>query len=270
MAASGTSWADLERELDHWRRAGRRASLWWRDDDAHQRNDAFIRLAALAAQHRVALMCAVVPVWLARSDGERGTVPLRPEPMVTYVQHGLAHVNHEPQGTRGAEFGGSRSEEALRDDLVAGGRLIADRLQDALAVFVPPWNRADDRLAGVLARADYIGLSMAGPRAAPEAAPGVKLANVHADIIDWRAGRVFRGEGRVLGTVVEHLAARRTGALDAEEATGIMSHHLAHDAGCWAFLERFLELTAGHEAVVWRSAQDLFGARKLGQTGSGA
>jgi hypothetical protein len=69
---------------------------------------------------------------------------------------------------------------------------------------VPPWNRIDDRVAACLAQAGLHGLSTLGPRGNPPA-PGLRCANVHIDIIDWKDGRRFAGEARCLAAAVAHL-----------------------------------------------------------------
>src|SRR4029450_2060394 len=56
-----TSWPDLDAELDAWAKAGRRAPLWWRDDDAARTTPALERLLALHARHGVPLALAVIP-----------------------------------------------------------------------------------------------------------------------------------------------------------------------------------------------------------------
>ena len=69
-------------------------------------------------------------------------------------------------------------------------------------------------------------------------------------IVDWHA-RCVVGEARALGELVAHLAARRAGAVDAAEPTGVLTHHLVLDEGCWGFLEGLLRRTRSHPAVRW-------------------
>ena len=66
------------------------------------------------------------------------------------------------------------------------------------------------------------------------------------------------GDDAALGQAVEHLAAKRTGAADADEPTGLLTHHLAHDDGCWAFIDRFVSVTTSHDATRWAHAGMIF------------
>jgi hypothetical protein len=82
--------------------------------------------------------------------------------------------------------------------------------------------------------------------------------NAHIDIIDWAGSRRFVGEAIGAGAAVAHLEARRETAADSCEATGLLTHHLAHDAGCWDFAERFISATTAHAAARWVSAPEAF------------
>jgi hypothetical protein len=126
-------------------------------------------------------------------------------------------------------------------------------------VFVPPWNRMAPALMDVLAELGYRGLSMYTARPRREAAPGVAWVNTHADIIAWRGGGRFAGEDAVIGGIVDHLSRRRGGRADGDEPTGLLTHHLAHDAECEAFLAELLAAVGAHPAARWLAAADAFG-----------
>lgn len=231
------AWDGLRAELDAWAAAGRVASLWWRDDDAVRRTPALDRLVALAAGTPLAV--AVIPAVAEAFD-----LP------VTVLQHGWAHADHARRGERKCELVG----EAVLDDLSAGKRRL-EALFGArfLPVMVPPWNRLAGDVAARLRELGFIGLSTLGPRCEKFS------ANVHVDVMDWKTGS-FAGEGSVLAATVGHLSARRAGAVDADEPTGLMTHHLVHDAAAERFLERLLAATKSHPAVRWRAAPDIFAA----------
>ena len=125
-------------------------------------------------------------------------------------------------------------------------------------VFVPPWNRMDDGLLSRFAVLGLTGLSTWGPRPQAQPVPGVTRVNTHIDVVDWAGGRGFVGLDRALSMAIEHLEARRTGAADRDEATGLMTHHLAHDDGCWDFIGTFLARVRDHQAGHWLSAEQAF------------
>ncbi len=248
-----SQWAVLDQELSRWSAAGRVATLWWRDDDAVAATTALDTLIELSANAGVGLGLAVIPAAARAELVER----LAPHPYIEVLQHGYAHVNHEPLGTKACEFGARRGMSVLRSELGAGferlRELFGARL---LPVFVPPWNRID---AGALALLPTLGvqtISTYRPRPSRLACAGLLQVNCHADVMDWRGTRGFIGTRKVLADIVEHLAARREGTLDAEEPTGVLTHHLAHDDDCWTFLRQLFEHTRAHGGARWLGAAE--------------
>jgi len=243
-----SSWALLDRELDAWGDGGRRATLWWRDDDASRDSPALQRLFAIASAHEVPVALATIPASLAALLVEA----VAAVPWVTVVQHGYAHSNHAPPGERSCELGAHRGTGTTVAELADGhGRLaraFGTRFQPLL---VPPWNRIDPRVIAPLAGAGFRALSTFGARPAAWAAPGVIQCNTHVDLIAWRQNRVFIGADRAIERTVAHLQARRAGSVDSAEATGILTHHLDFGDAAWAFLAELVARTRAHGAAVW-------------------
>jgi hypothetical protein len=238
------AWRALVEELDRWASEGRRADFWWRDDDAGRPDPAFRRLLVLAADLEVPLGLAVVPAWLtpevAGAIQSAGT-------SVAVLQHGFAHANHETavqpgeRKVRPAECGGARPLDIVLGEVEEGGaRLKAAVGSRFLPVFVPPWNRIAPAVVRHLPRLGCRAISAFRPRAAVEAAPGLRQLNCHADPILWREGKRFAGAAATLGHLRAHLAARREGRADPAEPTGLLTHHRDMDAMFWAFLEELL------------------------------
>jgi len=249
------SWDALRQELDRWAEAGRPATFWWRDDDAGPEVPALASLLALRGDLGAPLALAAVPDRLQDAAAAR----IAADPGAEVVQHGLAHANHAPAGEKKAEYGAHRPVAAMLAELSHGLKTLRARLGGRVqAVLVPPWNRIAAPLAAELGRAGYAGLSLFGPRRS--APPGLRLVNTHVDIVDWHGGRGFVGEAGALAAAVGHLAARREARADAGEATGLLTHHLVHDAACWGFVRRFVAGVAAHPAARWVGARELFGA----------
>jgi hypothetical protein len=250
-------WRDLIDELDRWQAAGRLATLWWRDDDAEGPTPALDRLLAL----KDAGPRGPLPLSLAVIPGPAGpglAARLGRESAVSVLQHGWAHANHAPMGERTIELGPHRPASDVLAELTDGRQRLARLFgRQFLPVVVPPWNRIDGAVAESLPGHGYRGLSSDGARAR-DRHDGFTVANVHIDIFRWQPPARFIGTDLALGQAVRHLAARRLGAVDPDEPTGLMTHHLQHDAGCWQFLERFLAVTASHPAVRYLSAADIF------------
>jgi hypothetical protein len=254
--AEDAAWARLDAELAAWRDAGRVATLWWRDDDAGRAVAPLRSLLSMADGFEIPLTLATVPAdataeTAAMVAGTRRT---------TVVQHGYAHANHAPAGAKKAELGPERPAAVVVGELAAGRQALeqhfAARFFPAL---VPPWNRMAPYLAPYLAEMRYRGVSQFGPRARARAAPGLAQVNTHTDIVHWKGPRPrFAGTVKSLDGLTEHLAARRTGAADAEEPTGLLTHHLAHDTDCWRFLEVLLARLKGERALAWLAAASVF------------
>lgn len=209
--------------------------FFWRDDDAVTATRALDRLIGLAEAHAVPLLLAAIPAGLEPALGRR----IEGAGGVSVAIHGLAHRNHAPAGEKPAEFGAHRPLEALRADAAAAFRIARDHLPAAvlLPVFVPPWNRLAPSLAAVLPDLGYRGLSaVPGPPV-----PGLRRWDATLDPIDWRGGRSLADPDALLRGLAADIAAGRT--------VGLLTHHLAHDAAIWRFVEDLLSLLLGHPAV---------------------
>ena len=247
------SWRELEEELARWRDAGRTADFWWRDDDATSPSSALQQLLRLSKGSAIPLALAVVPLEAAPElfTGLGASV----------LMHGTDHRNRAAPGEKKTEFPAAEPEaEALARLAAARERLARQAGASFLPVLAPPWNRFKRALAARLPAAGLHGLSAYGPRAAAEAAPGIRQVNTHIDIIDWRGTRGFAGEDAALRAAVKHLAARRSGAADGAEPTGWLTHHALHDAAAQAFLERLFERTRSLGAR-WLEPMALFPSR---------
>lgn len=248
-------WTLLRDELDAWAEAGRSATLWWRDDDAVTWTPALYRLVQMGRAASVPLALAVIP---AEADSRLSARLLR-EPHVRVLQHGYTHRNHAGSGEKKSEYASLRTLPEMTVDLCLGWLRLAELFGgQALPVLVPPWNRMAAAGVAALAGLGYRGLSMFGPRRRDHEDIGLAWINTHVDIVDWRGGRGFVGEQRALDALVGHLRMRRLGQVDAAEPTGVLTHHLDHDDGCWTFLERLVAATGRHPAAQWLPAEALF------------
>ena len=238
--AGAAGWAALEREVDAWRRAGREATLWWRDDDAERPSAALARLLGLRPGCPLGLAVIPARAEAALAGSAAGSVDV--------LVHGFAHANHAGAGERKSEYPGGRSPpEELRAGRERLESLFGDRV---LPVFVPPWNRMGGDAARALPAAGYQVLS--GYRGRPEG-PLPRL-DTHVDLIDWRGGRRFAGAGTVLRALADALAARRRAG--DRRPTGVLSHHLVHDADAWRFLGALLAWGSEAPGVRWVRPRD--------------
>lgn len=246
-------WQSFDDELSRWRDAGRVVDFWWRDDDATRPDAALRRLTALAVQAKVPLGLAVI------QDGADPALFADLGAEIEVLQHGCDHVNRAAAGEKATEFPVTESPDSILQRIAFGRtRLLALAGTRLLPVLVPPWNRFPDALVRYLAELGLRGLSTFAPRASAHPAEGVRQANTHVDLIAWRRGRGFVGEERALTDAIEHLAARRTGAVDATEPTGWLTHHACHDEALWSFLARLFEETRDRAGVRWLRPAEVF------------
>lgn len=246
------SWEQLQEEFQHWDNVGKKPSIWWRDDDAEKNTEVLRRLNSLSVDAGVPLNLAVIPV-----GADESLLPFFADnPVLFALQHGYSHLNHAPADERKHELGDHRSMLLIEQELQTGLKklelLLASRF---VAAMVPPWNRIGSGVLSRLAGIGFHGISTLEPRES-KTLSGLTQVNVHVDLIDWRQ-RQFAGEEKVLDQLLGHLKARREGGVDADECTGVMSHHLAHDEGCWQFLEKLL-MVCDKEKVDWLAAPALF------------
>jgi hypothetical protein len=229
-------WTALDAALER-----RPPTLWWRDDDAVADSDALRRLMDLADVLGAPLTLAAIPAHLTPS-----LAPAITGRNVTIAVHGWSHENHAPAGEKNAEFGAHRPLAAMLDEAARGKAVIDDAFaEQALALFIPPWNRFDATLP--LADLGYEGISVYGEREVSRD-HGLTRLDAHLDPIDWRGTR---------SAISPQSFVDQTADLMASPAPiGLMTHHLVHDEAIWALVEAVTgRLTAGGAA--WISARDL-------------
>ena len=259
MIDAADDFAPLRRELDAWQALGKRATLWWRDDDAAVPAPSLEKLFALRRASAVPLALAVVPAKASPSlpaafgDGE-----------VAILQHGYAHANYAPPSAKPCELGVHRPAQIVIGELATGWDTLHKMFgARALPVLVPPWNRIAPAVSAGLPRLGYRALSAFGPRAVAEPVPGLLQVNCHADPIVWREDKRFAGASATLERLRAHLAARREGHADPSEPTGLLTHHRDMDPLCWAFLEELLGRLRTHPAVTFPPLPSLLAAPLL-------
>lgn len=249
-------WTKFTGELDRWGDEGRVAAFWWRDDDATTMTPELGRLLSIGAKFGVSVAVAVIP---ARADETLVRI-FDVNGDICVLQHGYAHSNHAASPEKKSELGADRPCDDVAAELLRGHEMLAGLFDDGfLPVIVPPWNRIAEGIVSLLPKLGYIGLSTFAPRHSRRKDRFVTV-NTHVDIIDWHDTRAFGGERKALDAAVDHLAAKRAGTADEEEPTGLLTHHLVHDAQCWGFVDRFLAETTAHPAARWVSARHAFGA----------
>ena len=152
-----TTWRHLDEELDTWAAAGRRATLWWRDDDAVEPSPELARLMALAAARDLPLALAVIP---ARAS-EALAKWLKANPArATLLQHGYAHQSHARAGEKKTELGAQRPAKVVLEELARGwARMTALFGAEWAPILVPPYNRIAEDVVQGLTGLGFQGLS---------------------------------------------------------------------------------------------------------------
>jgi peptidoglycan/xylan/chitin deacetylase (PgdA/CDA1 family) len=238
----------LEAELDRWGVAGRCAEFWWRDDDAGLPRPQLDRLLGIAQDLAIPVNLAVVPATAASGLLGAAGAP----PGVTVLQHGWAHVNHEP--TPGlSELGDGRPAETVLEELAQGHARLAELFGAGRVppVLVPPWHSISARIAARLPQAGIRCVSLLGPPPMPEIVPGVSFLNPSVELVRWASEPGFVGARRAVRLLDAWLRARRLGVLDASVPLGLLTHHWALDEDAFLFLEALGRLIHRHRAARW-------------------
>ncbi|WP_374658226.1 polysaccharide deacetylase [Phenylobacterium sp.] len=249
LPSSGLALIRLRLELARWRRAGRRAQFWWRDDDVRWRTPHLERLLQIAEKHHAPLTLAAIPD--PANFELQGCLERAP---VELVQHGVDHQNRR-QGPAAGEFPHDWPLERLIKEITTSRVHLPPR---ALPIFVPPWNDIHPQLPAALAACGFTGWS-AWPGAVPTE-DGPPRIDAHIDLLRWRGGARFRGSGKMLTTIRQALAERRRQEGWARPV-GLLTHHLDHDEPAWAFLDGLLGELRTHPAVEWRPLSALLASR---------
>lgn len=240
----------LTAHLDWFAERGRKVRFWWRDDDAVAPTPALDRMLELANRHDVDLALAVIPKDATEALAER----LSAEPHAFVLQHGWQHKNFQRKdlGEKAAELGSRRDPDALMAELNDGkARLEALFGEKFLPAMVPPWNRIAPEICRRLPGIGLPGLSTFTWFNFPRETQ----VQSHVDILKWKKQVRFIGwESARLRFDLQLTRRRNTG----DEPLGLLTHHLVHDAGCFEFLEVFLEISAHHDGADWPGVRDLF------------
>jgi hypothetical protein len=207
--------------------------VFFRDDDAGWRDDRLRALLERFEAHGLPLDVAAIPQ--ALGPGMARELQQRD---VAVHQHGLAHVNHEPDGRR-YEFGPSRPADVQRADIEAGRTLLAERLGGTVEpIFTPPWNRCTRDTGVCLAELGFAVLSRES-RAEPLGVPGLRELSVS---LDW-------------SRLAPEAFAR--GFAAATAPVGVMFHHAEMDDYDLERADELLALVAGHERALARPMMEI-------------
>jgi hypothetical protein len=244
--------SELTAHLDWFAERGQKARFWWRDDDAIEPTEDLDRLLAIANAHNVDVALAVIPKDATKALAER----LKDEPHAVVLQHGWQHKNFQRKdlGEKAAELGSRRDPDELTAQLAEGkARLEALFGDKFVPAVVPPWNRIAPEISRRLPGIGLTGLSTFTWHHFPRDGQ----LQSHVDIIKWKKDRRFIGWESARLRLDLQLCRRRT---NPSEPIGILSHHLAHEDGCYEFLDRFLEIAAHHPGAEWPPVKELFAA----------
>ncbi|WP_047458425.1 polysaccharide deacetylase family protein [Rhizobium rhizogenes] len=239
-------WQPLRDELQRWAEAGRKATLWFRDDDAIEPTVALDQLLALSDRYGVPMALAVIPGPTGKPLADR----LARQEALTVTVHGWTHHNYAPDEAKKQELGLHRPQAIVLDELRRGFDKLKDLYPRQFApMLVPPWNRIDKALLPELAPFGYRAVSVYG-LAKPRP---IALVNTHVDIMDWHGTNGGRPHGELVDVLVGELKNRFEGN---DEPIGILTHHLVHDALAWDFIDTLFQETARHAAIDWRPVGD--------------
>ena len=244
--------SDLTEELDQWSDAGLEATVWWRNDDAGTDSPQMDRLLEIATAADAIVHLAAIPEHLT----ETARVAILAADCAWVLEHGFSHIDHAPPGEGSWELGAHRPVSVTLGELAEGKarleRAFGDRF---IPVVTPPWGRIAPEVAERLPGIGVHCVSLTTSRPARWRAPNLLEISICCDPINWRGGAHFAGSEKATRHFVEHLRHRRqcllSGKGDGDEPSGLLTHHLDHDAETWAFVETLVGALSGHPAARW-------------------
>jgi len=246
-------WQDLDRELNQWQAHGLTASFWWRDDDATTDTEALAQLLQLSVDTEAPLSLAVIP---GRLEPDLPHA-LRLYPATNVLLHGWLHTSHAPTTEKKSEYPVGRSQEDILAELSEGRELLQRAFgTQFVPVLVPPWNRYDPALLPLLQSAGLTGISAMWARTHFDSWP--LQVNTHIDPVAWRGDRGFVGVSEALEQLINHLRLRRECSRWYHEPTGLLTHHLDHDAAVWQFCQQLIEHLQQFDCVRWTAAGQIW------------
>ncbi len=207
-------------------------TLYFRADDLGVPGKNSALLLALFTQHQMPLNLAVVPGWLTAARWETLEYHAgKKNPLFCWHQHGWRHINHELLGKK-QEFGPSRSQELIEQDLAKGAQKLAALVGQGISpVFTPPWNRCCDRTLSVLKNLGFKAVSM-DRDSNPSPGPGLLELPVHVDLHTRKAADSEQGWQFLFDDLVKGLGSGQC---------GIMVHHRKMTAPAFSFLSFLIQ-----------------------------
>jgi len=243
-------------ELNAWKRTSMTVALWWRDDDAALPCVELDRLIQLSNEHAVPCGLATIP---ARA-GEPLKKNISDASHIWILQHGYAHINHAPSGNGAWELGLHRPKSVVLDDLRNGMLKLSQLFKSRFVpVIVPPWNKMDSELFPYLPVMGFRGVSASYKKQRPVPPSDLRIADAQCDVLTWKKKEArFAGTEHCVHDLVEHLKDKRTGMVDDDEPTCVLTHHLEMDNDAWDFMDALFSLTTAHPATQWMSPVDIW------------
>lgn len=243
-------------ELNAWKLANRTATLWWRDDDAALPCAELDRLIQLSNRHDIPCGLATIPT----RSGEPLRQSITDANHLWILQHGYAHINHAPSGSGAWELGLHRPKSVVLEDLRNGMLKLTQLFKNRFVpVIVPPWNKIDSELFPYLPVMGFRGVSASYKKQRPIPPGDLRIADAHCDVLTWKKKEArFSGTEQCVADIVGHLQDKRTGIIDANEPTCILTHHLEMDEDAWDFMDTLFSLTATHQSLLWMSPVDIW------------
>jgi hypothetical protein len=243
---------DLNEELNQWSDAGLEATVWWRNDDTGTDGPQLNRLLEIATAAGAIVHLAAIPEHL--TEAECSTILAADCAWV--LQHGFSHIDHAPPGEGAWELGSHRSISVILGELAEGkARLEAAFGGRFIPVLTPPWGRIAPEVAERLPELGVPCVSLTTARPTKYCMPNLLEISICCDPINWRGGAHFAGSEKPLRHFVEHLRRRRQCHLsetgDGDEPSGLLTHHLDHDAEIWTFVETLVSALSDHPAARW-------------------
>lgn len=209
--------------------------IWWRDDDATEDSKALHNY--LQALPDTPILLAVI----ADNYNASLVARIKTEEQIKIAQHGFRHVNHASYDEKKCEYPKSRPVAEVKHELQTGkAKLQKDFGKQFLSVFVPPWNRIDDKFLPYLIESGFKGISMF--KGTNQTYP-IKRIDSQIDIINWKQNKKFIGTDNFINALIDEIKA-------GSQIIGILTHHKIHDKAVQSFLLDFHKFITDNQNLI--------------------
>ncbi|MDC0074355.1 hypothetical protein OAK17_05850, partial [Alphaproteobacteria bacterium] len=232
------NWKNFSNELKECKKYNYIPYFWLRDDDAIKFTPNLKKFSIICKKYNIPMNLAVIPKLIEDSLIEF----VSNEKNIYILIHGLRHLNYANKNQKKSEFGSNRDIETMLLEIQKGLEINKETFgEKSLPVFVPPWNRVNNKILNQLINIGIIGFSGINStsflRQQFKSYNPLIIRNADIDIINWKSNKSFMGEELLLKSIISEIKVRIKNIHLRSEPICILSHHEIMKNESFKFIE---------------------------------